>query len=106
MRNTKALTHKNTKTKFIFIITVLASALLCSTSHGAIVPMTELVEIESTKQSNLYQEAQESLALSFSQLSIEKTSNNDLLKDTIANKKNSTSSNTLITLTKVNLISE
>ncbi len=106
MRNTKALIHQNTKTKFTFIMTLLASTLLSATSHSAIVPATELVEIEAAKQSSLYQEAQESLALSFSQLAIEETSNNDVLNNTIANKKNSTPTDAPITLTKVNLVSE
>jgi hypothetical protein len=106
MRNTKAQSHRSTKIKFTFIITTLAATLYSSLSNSAIIPTAELVEIEPTKQSSFYQKAQESLTLSFSQLTIKKDDNKETVKNMLVSQKNLMDLDSPVTLTKVNLASE
>jgi hypothetical protein len=106
MKNTNAKNHKNTTVKFNLIISTIATVLFSSISNSAIMPAVELVEIEPTTQSNLYQEAQESLTLSFSQIIIDKNDDKEAIRNMLVSEKNSISLDTPLTLTKVSLASE
>jgi len=104
MKNTNA--HKNTKRKLTIVITTLVTGLFAVISNGSIVQAAELVKAEPIKQVSLYQEAKESLALSFDSLTISQNFNNEEAKNTIANQQSLASTNSSIILTKTNLVSE
>lgn len=106
MKNTNAKNHRSTKVKFNLLISTLATVLFSSISNSAIMPAAELVEIEPTKQGNLYQVAKESLTLSFSQITIEKKDDTETVRNMLVSEQSSKSSNPPITLTKASLVSE
>lgn len=105
MKNTNTPSYKNTKIKLAIVITTLTTALVSSMSHSAIVQAAELVKIKPIEQISLYQEAKQSLALSFTGLTINTNDNDETLKNMIA-KNNSTNTNVPVTLVKANAVSE
>jgi len=106
MKNTNAQTDKNTKRKLAIVITTLVTGLFAITGNNSIVQAAELVKAEPIKQVRLYQEAKESLALSFTRLTISQNFNDDVVKSTMANQQSSANKNSLFTLTKIDLVSE
>jgi len=106
MKNTNAQIQKNTKRKLTIVISTLVAGLFAATSNSSVVQAAELEKIEPIKQISLYQEAKESLALSFNGLTINQNYNDEAVKSTMAKQQNSTIKNIPITLTKANLVSE
>lgn len=106
MKNTNAKKHMNATKKLAVVVTTLTAGLFSLTSNSAILQASELVKVEPTKQVSLYQDAKESLALSFDSLTISHEINDVPAKNTIAKQQSSADKNIPITLTKVNLVSE
>jgi hypothetical protein len=106
MKKTNQQTFKNTKRKLAIIIATLTAGLFTLISQSSIVHANELVKSEPITEISLYQEAQESLALSFTNLSLTQNINNELMKNSIIDQVNPTSAINVITLTNVILESE
>jgi len=106
MKNTNAQTDKNSQKKLAIVLTTLMTGLFAFISNSSIAQAAELVQAEPIKQINLYQEAKASLALSFTSLTISQKFNDDAVKSTMANQQNSANTNSPITLTKINVVSE
>jgi hypothetical protein len=106
MKNTNAQIDKNIIRKIAINNTTLATSLVVLITTSAIVQADELVKAEPIEQINLHQEATESLALSFSNLTITQRDTDDVTTSMMAKQQRSTYTNIPITLTKVNLISE
>lgn len=106
MKNTNAKIYINATKKLAVVVTTLTAGLFSLISNSAILQASELVKVEPTKQISLYQEAKESLALSFDSLTISHEMNDLPAKNTMAKQQSSTDKNIPITLTKVNLVSE
>jgi hypothetical protein len=106
MKNTNAQIDKNIIRKIAINNTTLATSLVVLITTSAIVQADELVKAEPIEQINLHQEATESLALSFSNLTITQRDTDDVTTSMMAKQQRSTYTNIPMTLTKVNLISE
>jgi hypothetical protein len=106
MKNTNAQIDKNIIRKIAINNTTLATSLVVLITTSAIVQADELVKTEPIEQINLHQEATESLALSFSNLTITQRDTDDVTTSMMAKQQRSTYTNIPMTLTKVNLISE
>jgi len=106
MKNTNAQTVKNTKRKLAIVLTTLTTGLFALLGNSSIVQASDLVKAEPIKQINLYQEAKESLASSFTDLTISQDMNEEATINIMAKQHNSVNTNYPITLTKINLISE
>lgn len=102
MRNTNAKTNKNTKIQLAIMIT----SLFTLTSYSSLIQAAELIKAEPIKHVNLFEEAKENLALSFSSLAISQSSTDELVRDTMAKQQASNQKHIPITLTKINLVSE
>jgi hypothetical protein len=97
---------KNTKRKLAIVITTLSTSLFALVSNSSMAQATELLKAEPIQQISLYQEAKESLALSFTGLTISQNINSEVKINTMAKQKNSVNKNFSATLTNANLISE
>ena len=106
MKNTNTSNHIKTKNKFTIVIATFTTVLLTILSSNSIVQATELVKVEPVKNISLYQEAKESLALSFTGFTISQNDNDGTLKTMIVNKESSTNINATVTLVKGNIISD
>jgi hypothetical protein len=106
MKNTNVQTDKNIINKLAINNTMLATGLIALMTTSTIVQADELVKAEPIKQTSLYQEATESLALSFSNLALTQSDNDAVTTSLMAKQQRSAIKNTPITLTKVNLVSE
>ncbi|MBL4823371.1 MAG: hypothetical protein JKX90_07595 [Colwellia sp.] len=106
MKNTNAQTDKKTKIKIAIVVTTLVTGLFAIIGNNSIVQAAELIKAEPIKQINLYQEAKVSLALSFTSLTISQTFNEVAVKSAKVNQQNSADTNSPITLTEINLVTE
>lgn len=106
MKEITQQTFKNTKRKLAIVLATLTTGLFTLISQSSIVHANELVKLEPITQISLYQEAQESLALSFTNLSLTQNVNDDTTKNTIVKQQDSTNSDSFVTLTTVTLLSE
>lgn len=106
MKNSNAKTYKNTKIKLAIVVTTLAMGLFSFASNSEIVQASELIKAETIESISLYQEAKESLALSFNSLSINQSYNDKGIKNVVVTQRNSANKNIPVTLSKTNLISE
>ncbi|MFT7008947.1 MAG: purine-nucleoside phosphorylase [Colwellia sp.] len=97
---------KNTKRKLAIVITTLSTGLFALVSNSSMAQATELLKAEPIEQISLYQEAKESLALSFTGLTISQNINSEVKVNTMAKQQNSVNKNFSVTLTNANLISE
>jgi hypothetical protein len=97
---------KNTKRKLAIVITTLSTGLFTLVSNSSMAQATELLKAEPIQQISLYQEAKESLALSFTGLTISQNINSEVKINTMAKQQNSVNKNFSATLTNANLISE
>tara|TARA_R110001583_G_scaffold2068_4_gene15244 strand:- start:10481 stop:10777 length:297 start_codon:yes stop_codon:yes gene_type:complete len=97
---------KNTKRKLAIVITTLSTGLFALVSNSSMAQATELLKAEPIEQISLYQEAKESLALSFTRLTISQNINSEVKVNTMAKQQNSVNKNFSVTLTNANLISE
>jgi hypothetical protein len=104
MKKSNAKIYNNIIRKFAINNTILATGLFTLMATISTAQADELIKAEPIKQINLYQEAQDSLALSFSSLTI--IQNDDVTSNMMAKQQHSENTNTTITLTKVNLVSE
>jgi hypothetical protein len=106
MKEITQQTFKNTKRKLAIVLVTLTTGLFTLISQSSIVQANELVKLEPITQISLYQEAQESLALSFTNLSLTQNVNDDTTKNNIVKQQNSTNSDSFVTLTTVTSLSE
>jgi hypothetical protein len=103
MKNTNVKTVKNTKRQ---IAIVVATALFSLISNSSIVQAAELVKAQPVKQISLYQEAKESLALSFTGLTISQNVNDAATISIMTTQQNAANTSSSVTLIKTNLMSE
>ena len=97
---------KNTKRKLAIVITTLSTGLFALVSNSSMAQATELLKAEPIEQISLYQEAKESLALSFTGLTISPNVNNEVKINTMAKQQHLVNKSFSVMLTNANFISE
>lgn len=91
--------------KLAIAATTLVMAYFAS-GIASIAQATELVKVEPVQEINLIQDAKNTLALSFSTLTISNNASNDNIDAMMVKQKATTKQSQPVTLTKVTLISE
>ncbi len=100
MKNTNTYPYKLAIVATSLVMVYFASG-VASTAQA-----TELLKAEPVKQDILVQEAKESLALSFTALTLSQDSNNDITKSMMAMQKNTAKQKRTVVSTKTALIAE
>ncbi|MFT6249223.1 MAG: hypothetical protein ACJAZQ_002437 [Cognaticolwellia sp.] len=106
MKNINLNTVKNTNRKIAIVAITLSTGLFALISNSSMAQAVELLKAEPIEQISLYHEAKESLALSFTGLTISQNVNDEVKINTMAKQQNSVNKSFSVTLTNANLISE